>query len=289
MGKLRAICFSLLGLCLLVAFNFSYFANCGLFIPGLGRAEKITFKNAHFHKETRKGYKSLSVFSMERFCEDKVAQEYSLRVRDLKDNWKTRNAAMSTLGTASYLDGASIESYESLALQSNPILQSNFEDLLKNILNYFQNKCPGSKVAYRENCGVPGFHIFSCNRLFSMPVASVHKDMQWNRLRYNEEETIDTNNTLSFTLALELPEGGGGLYTFEKTLGGLPAMIIPHPFIYAASKKQKIEYKTGYMVTHNGQTFHMIAPCKASEEKYRITLQGHGIYEKTKNTWWLYW
>jgi hypothetical protein len=196
---------------------------------------------------------------------------------------------MSTLGTASYLDASNSAEYEGLSQKSNPLLIEHFPDLLDKVLKFFQAKCPGSTVAYRENCGVPGFHIFNCNNLFAMPVASVHKDMQWNRLSYSDDEEIDKNNTLSFTLALELPAGGGGLYTFEKTLGGTVGMIIPHPLLYAASTKKKIEYKVGYMVTHNGQTFHMIAPCKASKDKYRITLQGHAIYEKTKNTWWMYW
>jgi len=65
-------------------------------------------------------------------------------------------------------------------------------------------------------------------------------------------------------------------------------MIIPHPLINSLTKKTKIEYKVGWIVCHNGQTFHMIAPCKQSKTS-RITLQGHGIYEKTQNTWWLYW
>jgi len=289
MGRLKNVGFLFLGVCLLIAFNFSYFANCGLFIPGLTLAKKVDFKNAKNHTETRKGYKSLSVFSMERFCDLKQSEAYSSRIKFLKDSWQIRNPAMSTLGTATYLDASNYNSYEELATKTNPILTTHFSDLLDDVLSYFQQRCPGSKVLYREKAGLPGFHIFNCNKLFSMPVASVHKDMQWNRLKYSKEETIDSENTLSFTLALELPDGGGGLYTFENTLGGAASFVIPHPILYAASTKKKIEYKTGYMVTHNGQTFHMIAPCKMSETKSRITLQGHGIYEKTKNTWWIYW
>jgi hypothetical protein len=33
----------------------------------------------------------------------------------------------------------------------------------------------------------------------------------------------------------------------------------------------------------------MIAPCAETKDGYRITLQGHGVYERNANTWWLYW
>jgi len=290
MKSLKKIGLSI-GLCLvLIAFNFSYFSNSGLLIYGLKNADKLTYKNAPLHKQLRKGYKSLSAFSMEQFFDAKASQEMASRVKDLQSKWETRNQAMSTLGTASYLDGGNTKHYESLASKSNPLLQEHFPDLLTSIQDYFQQRCPNSLVKFREGAALPGFHIFHCNKLFSLPVASVHKDMQWNRLRYSEEEDVDENNTLSFTLALELPEGGGGLYTFENIPEMPPVLnlIVPRPLLNSVSKKTKIEYKVGWMVTHNGQTYHMIAPCKPSKE-YRITLQGHGIYEKNSNTWWLYW
>jgi hypothetical protein len=122
-----------------------------------------------------------------------------------------------------------------------------------------------------------------------MPVASVHKDMQWNRLRYKKTEEIDSKYTMSFTLAIELPKGGGGLYTFEGADLGVFNWIVPRSLIHGMATKTKIEYKVGWIVVHNGQTYHMIAPCRQSEDSVRMTLQGHGVYDKKKNTWWLYW
>jgi hypothetical protein len=227
---------------------------------------------------------------MDQFYSEKESATVADRVKKLKHLWETRNQAMSTLGTASYLDGANSLTYQSLSKTSNPMILEHFPDLLDKLQSYFQNKCPSAQVKFRDNAALPGFHIFHCNKLFSLPVASVHKDMQWNRLSYTDDEDIDENNTLSFTLALELPQGGGGLYTFENVLELPPILnlIVPHPILNSFSKKTKIEYKVGWIVTHNGQTYHMIAPCKPSE-KYRITLQGHGIYEKKSNIWWLYW
>jgi hypothetical protein len=112
--------------------------------------------------------------------------------------------------------------------------------------------------------------------------------MQWMRLKYEDDEKIDKKNTLSFTLCLELPESGGGLYTFDSSSNPILTTFIPRSCIHSFAKKEKILYKVGYMVTHNGQTYHMIAPSQKSNKK-RITLQGHGVYDKNKDTWYLYW
>jgi hypothetical protein len=131
--------------------------------------------------------------------------------------------------------------------------------------------------------------VFDCNKIFSLPVASVHRDLQWQRLTFGPDEDIDTENTLSFTLAIELPPGGGGLYTFDQKLSPVFTLFVPRGLVTSFAPKTKIEYKEGFMVTHNGQTDHMIAPCEMSKDKKRITLQGHGVYEKNKDTWYLYW
>jgi hypothetical protein len=88
---------------------------------------------------------------------------------------------------------------------------------------------------------------------------------------------------------LELPPKGGGLYIFESPEFGLLNYLNVGSFLHSFSEKHKIEYKVGYIVVHNGMDHHMIAPCEVSNEFSRITLQGHGVYEKAKNTWWLYW
>jgi hypothetical protein len=281
---------------LIVLFNTSYFSNCGVFILGLNRATRVTHLNAAAHAERHETSRDahdplvLSRFSMERFMDDDAAAALASRVRADKSLWQSRNAAMSTLGTASYLDGGKTSEYQRLATKSNPLMAEHYGDLLEDVLAYFQARCPGAAVRYRPGAALPGFHVFHCNRLFSMPVASVHKDMQWNRLKYTPEEDIDTNHTLSFTLALELPPGGGGLYTFEGAeMPGLLNWLVPHPLLHSAARKTHIAYKVGWMVTHNGHTYHMIAPCAETKDGYRITLQGHGVYERNANTWWLYW
>jgi hypothetical protein len=281
-----SVLFILLSLILVI--NFSYLGSSGILIPTLSQSKIINYKNATQYHVNYRDPISLSSFRMEKLISDSEAFLIAKKVHELNDLWIKRNAAMSTLGTASYLDGSIQNDYIKLSKKSNVVMKCHFEHLLSNILKYFQSRTTAT-VKYRDDAAFPGFHIFECNQLFSIPVASVHKDMQYLRLKYNENESIDTKNTLSFTLAIELPEYGGGLYTFDTINLGFLDHFIPKPLVYSFAKKEKIEYKTGYIVSHNGQTFHMIAPCQPSKTKKRITLQGHGVYEKLSNTWYLYW
>lgn len=270
-----------------VLFNLSYFSNSGLLVAGLKRAKKINYLNASAHSEIKKGPLSLSTFRMEEFLNQSDANELALQVMN-DPMKKRRNAAMSTVGTASYLDGSDKNEYERLSSLSNPHMSKNYRSILQKVLKYFRART-NAKVEYRNSAALPGFHIFDCNKLFSMPVASVHKDMQFLRLKMGKEEKFDMENTMSFTLALQLPEDGAGLYTFDSVqLPSILHHLVPHPLIHSFANKTKIEYKEGWIVTHGGQTYHMIAPCNPSPI-HRVTLQGHGVYDEKANTWWLYW
>jgi len=270
----------------IVIFNLTYFANSGLLIFGLNNAQVINHQNIVLEKlKYKKGDpRNLSTLGIDYFLSKEESLKIVEKIKLHKDKWQRRNVAMSTMGTASYLDG--LDNYEQKSKKSNKFMNELFGDLHAKLLGYFQEKCPNAQIKYRDNAALPGFHIFDCNNVFAMPVASVHKDMQWDRLSYKSHEKIDTKNTLSFTLALELPKGGGGLYTFEDDINTL---LIPKPLVNSLSKKHYIKYKVGYIVLHNGQTSHMIAPCKQSKEQFRITLQGHGVYDKKAKTWYLYW
>ncbi len=215
----------------------------------------------------------LSDFCMQKILSEKQAKKFAKKIKQNTSNWKTKNIVMSTLGTASYLEGTQgFHYYLSEYEKTNPLLEENYKELYDIVLNYFKKRAPNSLVKYRF--ALPGFHIFKCNKLFSLPVASIHKDLQYQHLRFNSNEDIDLDKTLSFTLCLELPPTGGGLFKYEH------------------DKKIKVNYKPGYIVCHNGKTTHMIAPSSTpidDKTYYRITLQGHAVYEKNKNTWWLYW
>ena len=215
----------------------------------------------------------LSEFCMDRVLTDKQATKFAQKIKNDQKYWKSKNILMYILGTASYIEGKKGYSYyKSEYKKTNKYLRKNYKELYDIILNYFKKRAPNSKVKYRF--ALPGFHIFKCNKIFSLPVASVHKDMQFKHLKFRNNEDIDYDKTLSYTLSLALPPTGAGLILFED------------------NKKVKINYKIGHIVCHNGQTTHMIAPSPTPtdiKKHYRITLQGHAVYDKNANTWWLYW
>ena len=229
----------------------------------------ITYKNNIIPSD------NLADFCMQKVLSKTESKLFAKQVKSHKKYWKHKNILMYTLGTASYIEGGhGLDIYIKAYKKSNKFLYKHYKYLYDKVLEYFQSRVPNSKVKYRF--AYPGFHIFKCNRLFSFPVASVHTDLQYRNipLKETEHEDIDYDKTLSFTLCLELPPTGGGLYKFEN------------------NQKTKINYKAGYIVCHNGKTTHMIAPSPIPDDDkthYRITLQGHGLYDKKKNTWWLYW
>jgi hypothetical protein len=229
--------------------------------------------NLVIHKNKIIPSDNLSDFCMQKILTKSESKLFAKQVKSNKKYWKSQNIIMDILGTASYIEGnRGIKYYKKEYKKTNKLLYKRYKYLYDKVLEYFQNRAPNSKVKYRF--AYPGFHIFKCNRLFSFPVASVHTDLQYLNLPLKQDEDIDYDNTLSFTLCLELPPTGGGLYKFEN------------------NKKTKVIYKPGYIVCHNGKTSHMIAPSPASQDNkthYRITLQGHGLYDKKKNTWWIYW
>jgi hypothetical protein len=251
-------------LCIAIALVIAYYLSINS-----GFDEIITYENAE--NVRKKG--RLDSFSMDKLLTEDQVDTFVARIKNIKQHWKHKNVVMDIIGTASYIEGAvDFATYTDSYLQTNKILEDHFSDLLDIVLHYFKKRVPECNVEYMF--AFPGFHIFTCGRIFSLPVASIHKDLQYKNLVLNENEDFDVKKTLSFTLCLELPPTGGGLIIFEE------------------DKKKKVEYKAGYIVCHNGKTTHMIAPSpipSGNMDHYRITLQGHGLYERTKNTWYLYW
>jgi hypothetical protein len=191
------------------------------------------------------------------------ANSIAERVYSLSNHWERINPVMSVLGTASYIHGPRGE-YNDKYHFTNKVLQKNFGQLAAVVKDYLQNKL-GQPVVYKY--AYPGFHIFDCDGIFRFPVSSVHKDLQYRWLP--DRKLLDTSKTLSFTLCIQLPESGGGMYIFEN------------------DKKNKIEYSPGYIVCHNGHTTHMISPSHG--DLHRITLQGHCVFDTKSCLWHIYW
>jgi hypothetical protein len=260
-------------LVIVIGINNSFLGSSGILIFNLKSA-----RNIYSQKDTKH-------VTFDRLISDKLADNIYDRVLKLKPHWKKKNPVMYTLGIGSYIE----DDYHSKVKESNKLLYNNFSDMYKIVLDYFKSSYPNTNVKYRTDCGLPGFHIFECNSLFSLPVSSVHVDRQWNRIKHYPNEDFDLENTLSFTLTIKLPKSGGGLYIFKN----IPEnCLIPKPLQFNLADKEKINYRKGYFVLHTGNTTHMIANSSnpsTKKQEYRITLQCHGIYDRNNNTWWIYW
>ena len=233
---------------------------------------QILFINKSISKKTSKT-SDLSEFCIEKILTKNQSEYFANKIKQHEKLWKNKNIIMSTLGTASYLEGSKgFEYYQIEYLKTNEFLFQHFNELYDILLQYLKKRCPESNIQFIF--ALPGFHIFKCNSLFNLPIASVHKDLQYLNIKFDKKVDIDYNKTCSFTLCLELPTSGGGLYIFEN-------------------EQIKVDYKPGYIICHNGKTDHMIAPSQvhnsSNEQSFRITLQGHGLYDKISNTWFVYW
>ena len=83
--------------------------------------------------------------------------------------------------------------------------------------------------------------------------------------RANTTLGMGDKDTHAFTVAIELPTGGGGM---DMKIGG--------------ESNEYIEYQVGELVLHDGMTPHRIASyCEYKPDEFRITLQGHIVRDGT--------
>jgi hypothetical protein len=204
----------------------------------------------------------------------------------LRDHWLPRVPLVPffTLGAASYIDAIGERThYEALARTYNPILHRHFDWLLERVREAIAGT-EGMETVWLEGSALPGFHIYLANNLFSLPVASVHCDRQYQLVDWSAVENPDFTSPLSFTLPIQLPRSGGGLNTWNVREDEIEAVK------KSAAKVPRVfePYRVGELVMHSGNLLHQIAPSREMEEDdRRITLQGHGI--RAGKRLFLYW
>lgn len=213
-------------------------------------------------------------------------------IHSLRSFWSKRGehlaAPFFTLGAASYLDASKdSESYYELAQQYNVVLESYFKWLYRKLEKQL-SEALGLPVKPAPGLALPGFHIFLASKIFEKPVASLHLDLQYQLVDW-KDKTIDPESPISFTLAIQLPSQGGGLWTwdvYKKDTEGLDSDAIYA--LLANKERQYLPYSPGQLVLHSGHMYHQIAPMKDSQAgDERITLQGHGI--RSENEYLIYW
>ena len=154
-----------------------------------------------------------------------------------------------TLGAVSYLDSvASPDTYNKHKKYLNPVLLKKFNWIYDIICEKLQREF-GEPVVIDNILAHPGFHIFATKtgsvlrpeylKLFEEPLGSVHVDVQYEE-HYEYWQTftnVDLENTLSFTIPVNLPTHGGGLYTWEDEVN-------PYSFNYTTNTNKLSELKS---------------------------------------------
>ena len=207
-----------------------------------------------------------------------------------------------TLGAVSYLDHVkSGDQYDKHRDYLNPVLYKKFNWIYEIITEKLQEAL-GEPVVIDKFLAHPGFHIFATKigttiepeymKLFEQPLGSVHVDVQWEE-HHDYWQTFDEVNlkdTLSFTVPIKLPSGGGGLYTWADEVN-------PYSFNYTTNEVKLSElehpcvsnlYTEGEMIYFIGHLLHQMMPgVNVQPTDRRITVQGHG--QKCDGVWRLYW
>jgi hypothetical protein len=156
-----------------------------------------------------------------------------------------------TLGKSAYLDGNTNRYYWG-AKAINPIMFHVFNDLYREVAGKLSDFF-GEYVTMNPKLALPGFHIFPSDPKLLTIAGNWHLDTPHTTLGIGEEDAY------AFTVAIELPTGGGGI---DVRVGG--------------DEDQYVAYKTGELIIHDGMTPHRIASYREyRSDEYRITLQGH--------------
>jgi hypothetical protein len=228
-----------------------------------------------------------AVVSQHDFLSAAQCQVIRDRVMALEPHWIRRGYNFFTLGAASYLDAPNQHAeFLHRATAGNTVLKSGFDDLYQ-LLSGFLSSLLGGPVFFDETYSLPGFHVFlqdGHERSREDVTRGAHFDLQWMAAVPEWRGT----RTLSFTLPIELPSGGGSMEIWpfryedavERNIAG-GAYAAEHP-------SQRVPYAVGRMVINDGKMLHAIGRGTLSNPVgRRITLQGHGI--ETPDGWMLYW
>lgn len=168
-----------------------------------------------------------------------------------------------TVGAATYQDAP--REYAKLARKMNPKVLASFGGWINQAVQALDLDMP---VILRDTA-VPSFHVFDSQ------VGDVqghpHIDEPFKRIAWPQEYA----QPFSFTVAVELPNGVGGLdywpYYSDTDIDAYVAKGTLPPPVH-------IPYELGVMYVHDGLTPHRIAnPNGVGVGEHRITLQGHGV------------
>ena len=212
-----------------------------------------------------------------------------------------------TLGVATYIDGITdIQYYYDYIKSQNPVFKDYFSWLYDLVIYNLWGEIGECQVA--DFLAYPGFHIFgtkpneppkmATKTYMEQPSATIHVDLQHEQhdFLWNHFKDVDLENTLSFTLPIQVPTNGGGLNTWEEE--SMKQYEIDNKYTkhmkeldYSKwgdyGEPTVVPYTAGEMFYFIGSLVHQIAPAyNADFNDRRISLQGHGV--KCDGVWQLY-
>ena len=175
------------------------------------------------------------------------------RLFKLKHMWVSRSTEFPfyTLGRSAYLDGKT-EKYKKDIIIDNFILDLNFNDLYKSVINYLSYFLR-EPVVMAYDLARPGFHIFPSDKKLLTIAGNWHTDYPHETLGLGDEDTS------TFTVPIKIPESGASIDWIDE-----------FDIIY------RLPYKEKELIWHSGKKVHRISSLNEYKpDEYRITLQGH--------------
>lgn len=230
------------------------------------------------------------------FLTDEEAAETSRRCYGTKAFWETRKIEFPfhTLGGVLYMD-ACHKRYDSEYVprrdRMNPILRDAF-GLMFDKLAVAMTRYLGKEAFYDERLGLPGLHICLGEELSGREQGAIHFDFQYREVDWKlwADREPDFSRQISFTVPISIQREGAGLNVWTaidfRELKAKP--IADAKKLYAETKPDWFEYKTGTVALHSGHHLHQgTFPHWAEAGQDRITIQGHAL--PVDAGWILYW
>ena len=210
-------------------------------------------------------------------------------VLNLREDWTLRSPSglLFTLGVNAYMDLAQATdanaSYFDAARRANLMLKRRFAGVHGKLAQVLKQEL-GLPTRYVDDLAMPGFHIWMGLGIPRRPAASIHFDLQYQRL-LTRRQYANASGTVSFTLPIKLPAAGSSLRVW-------PSCTYPDDVHRLAAVRQTdpevVHYHLGRAVVHSGHVLRQIgATTSVQPDDLRITLQGHGLV--VDNALILYW
>lgn len=205
--------------------------------------------------------------------------DVATRVLGLRNAWRVRSPSgrFFTLGVNAYMDlapSADVQaSYFDAGRETNPMLSAHFAPVHERLQDVLEGAL-GLRTRLADDLPVPGFHIWVGDGIPQQPRASIHFDLQYQRL-LSRRPYSEATGTMSLTLPIRMPAAGSSLRVW-------PDCRYPEDMARVGAVRETapevVEYHVGRAVVHTGHVLHQIGVTPSVQaDDLRITLQGHGL------------